>query len=244
MARKAVSKTVGVSREAYDTDENLRLALTHLIQVIGEAARQVSREFSDTCPEIPWADIIGMRNKSSTTTSESTRTSSGRSPLRTCRGSWRRWNPSSRPTTISRSRACRALRLNQELVRKGDSRCLTQAEGLSRLTENPLTQPDQRSWCGAEGGTRTPTVLLPPAPQAGASANSATSAWSEVERIVVATSPVPGPVLPVARAQPEQVLPVLVPSSPGGMRGSSRRRGGRAALRAVRRAPTRVRAGP
>src|SRR5688572_32629996 len=30
--------------------------------------------------------------------------------------------------------------------------------------------------CGAEGGTRTPTVLLPPAPQAGASANSATSA--------------------------------------------------------------------
>ena len=29
---------------------------------------------------------------------------------------------------------------------------------------------------GAEGGTRTPTVLLPPAPQAGASANSATSA--------------------------------------------------------------------
>ena len=63
MARKAVSKTVGVSREAYDTDENLRLALTHLIQVIGEAARQVSREFSSTCPEIPWADIIGMRNK-------------------------------------------------------------------------------------------------------------------------------------------------------------------------------------
>jgi hypothetical protein len=32
---------------------------------------------------------------------------------------------------------------------------------------------------GAEGGTRTPTVLLPPAPQAGASANSATSAWCE-----------------------------------------------------------------
>jgi hypothetical protein len=30
---------------------------------------------------------------------------------------------------------------------------------------------------GAEGGIRTPTVLLPPAPQAGASASSATSAW-------------------------------------------------------------------
>src|SRR6185295_19012173 len=33
-----------------------------------------------------------------------------------------------------------------------------------------------RAKVGAEGGTRTPTVLLPPAPQAGASANSATSA--------------------------------------------------------------------
>lgn len=63
MARKAVGKTQGLSREAYDADENLRLALIHLIQVIGEAARQVSREFSDTHPEVPWADIIGMRHK-------------------------------------------------------------------------------------------------------------------------------------------------------------------------------------
>jgi uncharacterized protein with HEPN domain len=63
MALKAVGKTHGLSRDAYDTDENLRLALIHLIQVIGEAARQVSRDFSDTHPEIPRADIIGMRHK-------------------------------------------------------------------------------------------------------------------------------------------------------------------------------------
>ena len=63
MARKAVSKTRDLSREEYDNDENLRLALIHLIQVIGEAARQVSREFSDKHPEIQWADIIGMRHK-------------------------------------------------------------------------------------------------------------------------------------------------------------------------------------
>ncbi len=36
---------------------------------------------------------------------------------------------------------------------------------------------------GAEGGTRTPTVLLPPAPQAGASANSATSARERTRRL-------------------------------------------------------------
>ena len=37
MARKAVSKTHGISRETYDADENLRFALIHLIQTIGEA---------------------------------------------------------------------------------------------------------------------------------------------------------------------------------------------------------------
>ena len=63
MATKAVSKTRGILREAYDTDENLRFALIHLIQVIGEAARQVSQEFAETHAEIPWADIIGMRHK-------------------------------------------------------------------------------------------------------------------------------------------------------------------------------------
>ena len=44
MARKAVGKIQNLSRQAYDADENLRLALIHLIQVIGEAARQVSQE--------------------------------------------------------------------------------------------------------------------------------------------------------------------------------------------------------
>jgi uncharacterized protein with HEPN domain len=63
MARKAVGKTRGLPREAYDADENLRLALIHLIQVTGEAARQVSREFTDAHSAIPWTDIVGMRHK-------------------------------------------------------------------------------------------------------------------------------------------------------------------------------------
>ena len=63
MAKKAINKVHCLSRGAYDADENLRLALIHLIQIIGEAGRQVSREFSDRHPEIAWADIIGMRHK-------------------------------------------------------------------------------------------------------------------------------------------------------------------------------------
>jgi uncharacterized protein with HEPN domain len=40
-----------------------RLALTHLVQIIGEAARRVSPDFQDANPKIPWDDIIGMRHK-------------------------------------------------------------------------------------------------------------------------------------------------------------------------------------
>jgi uncharacterized protein with HEPN domain len=56
-------KARSLPRDAYNADENLRLALTHLVQVIGEAARHVSREFVAGHPEIPWQDIIGMRHK-------------------------------------------------------------------------------------------------------------------------------------------------------------------------------------
>jgi uncharacterized protein with HEPN domain len=63
MAREAVAKTEGVTRDVYERGENLRPALTHLVQVIGEAARQVSREFCDEHPEIPWQEIVGMRHK-------------------------------------------------------------------------------------------------------------------------------------------------------------------------------------
>lgn len=60
MVRKAVTKTRGLTRSDYDQDENLRLALVHLIQVIGEAARHVSPESQRQHPAIPWANIVGM----------------------------------------------------------------------------------------------------------------------------------------------------------------------------------------
>lgn len=59
----AIAKVERKSREEFDDDDNLRLALTHLIQMIGEAARRVSTELQDAHPEIPWDDIIKMRHK-------------------------------------------------------------------------------------------------------------------------------------------------------------------------------------
>jgi uncharacterized protein with HEPN domain len=62
-ARLIVNKVAGRSRAAFDADENLRLALAHLIQTLGEAARHVSPAFRSTHPDIPWDKIIGMRHR-------------------------------------------------------------------------------------------------------------------------------------------------------------------------------------
>jgi uncharacterized protein with HEPN domain len=60
---QAVEKIRGKSWEDFDEDENLRLALAHLIQMIGEAARRVSPESQQKYSQIPWRDVIGMRHK-------------------------------------------------------------------------------------------------------------------------------------------------------------------------------------
>lgn len=63
MAQKALGLVRGKDRQDYNSDEALRFALAHLIQVIGEAARHVSKKFCDAHPQIPWKAIIGMRHK-------------------------------------------------------------------------------------------------------------------------------------------------------------------------------------
>ena len=62
-AQKARSLLGGRDRAAYDGDETLRLALAHVLQVIGEAARRISDSFRNQHPEIPWKAIVGMRHK-------------------------------------------------------------------------------------------------------------------------------------------------------------------------------------
>ncbi len=39
-----------------------RLAVERVLQILGEAARRVSPAFRDAHPEVPWGDIIGLRN--------------------------------------------------------------------------------------------------------------------------------------------------------------------------------------
>jgi uncharacterized protein with HEPN domain len=62
-ARRVLTRIRGLTREEYDADQDLRLAVVYLIQTIGEAARKVSGELRAAHPEVPWAAIIGMRHR-------------------------------------------------------------------------------------------------------------------------------------------------------------------------------------
>ncbi len=62
-AKKAIAFTAGKAREDLDKDEMLVLSLVKCIEIIGEAASKVSDRGQKECPNIPWADIVGMRNR-------------------------------------------------------------------------------------------------------------------------------------------------------------------------------------
>jgi uncharacterized protein with HEPN domain len=62
-ARELMRFTHGVSFEEFDENRLLQHAAVRLIQVVGEAARNISTEFKQAHPEIPWPGIVGMRHR-------------------------------------------------------------------------------------------------------------------------------------------------------------------------------------
>jgi uncharacterized protein with HEPN domain len=53
----------GRERSDLDRDRQLCLAIVRLLEVVGEAAAQVSPELRERHPEIAWRGLIGMRNR-------------------------------------------------------------------------------------------------------------------------------------------------------------------------------------
>ena len=62
LAKRVRAKVSDLPRHRFDADDNLQLALTHLIQTIGEAARRVSPAGRAMVPSLPWPAITGMRH--------------------------------------------------------------------------------------------------------------------------------------------------------------------------------------
>lgn len=62
-AKEAVSFAQGKTREDLASDRLLNLALVRLLEIIGEAAARVPAELREQFPEIPWQQIVGLRNR-------------------------------------------------------------------------------------------------------------------------------------------------------------------------------------
>lgn len=61
--RQATEFTSGRSRADLDTDPMLMLALTRLLEILGEAAKHVSPATRVLAPEVPWRQITGTRDR-------------------------------------------------------------------------------------------------------------------------------------------------------------------------------------
>ncbi len=62
-ARKALRFLEGMSWEDFQQSELHQNAVMRPLEIIGEAARRVSQQTRDAHPEIPWEEMIGMRNR-------------------------------------------------------------------------------------------------------------------------------------------------------------------------------------
>ena len=62
-AQEALEFVSGRNREDLNTDRMLLRALIKDIEIIGEAANKVSEEYKNNTPNLPWQDIIDMRNR-------------------------------------------------------------------------------------------------------------------------------------------------------------------------------------
>lgn len=62
-AMEAVQMALGRTRADLDADRVFNLAMTRLLEIVGEAAAHVSPATRDQHPEVPWPAIVGMRNR-------------------------------------------------------------------------------------------------------------------------------------------------------------------------------------
>ncbi len=61
--KKIKRYTAGMSFRDFIRDEKTIDAVLRNLEIIGEAAKNVSEEIRQKCPQIPWKEIAGMRSR-------------------------------------------------------------------------------------------------------------------------------------------------------------------------------------
>jgi uncharacterized protein with HEPN domain len=62
-AKEAISFAQNKTRNDLETNRMLTLSLVKCVEIIGEAASRITRERRNETPQMPWAQVIGMRNR-------------------------------------------------------------------------------------------------------------------------------------------------------------------------------------
>jgi uncharacterized protein with HEPN domain len=61
-AIERIEKYAGEGKDAFEADELIQTWIVHHITIIGEACRTLPDDFLASHVNVPWADIVGMRN--------------------------------------------------------------------------------------------------------------------------------------------------------------------------------------
>lgn len=61
-AETVIQYVLNKTREEYEREQILRDAVERRIEIIGEAARRLSKTFQDSHPEIPWRKVMATRH--------------------------------------------------------------------------------------------------------------------------------------------------------------------------------------
>ncbi len=62
-ALEAIAMTEGKTRADLDGDRQLNLALVRLLEIVGEAATRIPEEDQARYADIPWPEVISLRNR-------------------------------------------------------------------------------------------------------------------------------------------------------------------------------------
>jgi uncharacterized protein with HEPN domain len=62
-SKEIISITEGKSRDDLDQDRMLNLAVSRLLEIIGEAANRMPDDFRSEYSQLPWLQMIGLRNR-------------------------------------------------------------------------------------------------------------------------------------------------------------------------------------
>lgn len=62
-ARDAQEIARGATISDFKQNRTLQLAILKAVEIVGEAASRISADTREPNPDIPWANIVGMRNR-------------------------------------------------------------------------------------------------------------------------------------------------------------------------------------